>query len=56
MSSLWRWTSKEFGDSNVNLDQLRILGLDYVLRRLEVGGDKGVPEDKLFVCNKEKRR
>lgn len=32
---------------NVNLNQLRLLGLDYMFRRLKVGGDGGVPEDNV---------
>lgn len=31
----------------MNLNQLRILGLDYMFRRLKVGGDGGVPEDNV---------
>lgn len=35
------------GEININLNQLRILGLDYVLRRFEGGGDRGVPKDNV---------
>ena len=44
MCSLGRWTSEESQNCNVYQMYLRILGFDYVFRRLKIGGDGLIPK------------